>query len=41
MQPAAVKEAQDCDEEYALKQAPTSNAAIDPECAENSQCQQC
>lgn len=41
MQPAAVKEAQDYDVKYVLVPALTSNAAIDPECVENSQCQQC
>jgi hypothetical protein len=41
MQPAAREEAQDCDVEYAPRRALTSNAAIDPECVESSQCLQC
>lgn len=41
MQPAAIKEAQDYDVKYVLVPALTSNAAIDPEYVENSQCQQC
>lgn len=41
MQPAAIREAQDCDVKYVLVLAPTNNAAIDPECLESSQCQRC